>query len=147
MKKILLLLLVALLAVVGPVSAQTLVQQSPTTLTACVLNQNAKVASTITITPPAGQYVYICSLEVSNCTGTVGTPAAVTNVTTTGLGGQQYLMGSGNTAGQCNANYVLPFANVGGLKSAAPGANVTFVIPALAAQQTILVDVVYYFAP
>jgi hypothetical protein len=157
MKRMLLLVLIALLAVVGPVSAQTLIQQSPTTLNACTLSQNkqatAGAVGTITITPPAGQYVYLCELDVHSCAGASAiTGAAPLFVTSTGLGANnpQWMLPTGgngvtaNNAGSCyDQNYFYP----GGLKSAATGTNVTIVGPTSATNQTVNVNAIWYYAP
>ena len=153
MKKLLLLTLIALLAVAGPVQAQTLIQQSPTQLNACSLAQNkqatAGAVGTITITPPAGQYVYICEVDTLECNGASAiTAAAPLFVTTTGLGGNpQYMVPVGPaTAGVCMPAQIYLYPN-GALKSAASGTNVTFVGPTAVTNQTINLNVVYYFAP
>jgi hypothetical protein len=153
MKRILLLVLIALLAVVGPVSAQTLIQQSPTTLNACSLSQNKQATNaavgTITITPPAGQFVYICEVDTMECNGASAvTAAAPLFLTTTGLGGNpQYMIPIGPaTAGMCQQGGPYMYPN-GALKSAQAGTNVTFVGPTAVTNQTININVVYYFAP
>jgi hypothetical protein len=78
------------------------IQQSATHLDAAQLvATNATSATTTTITPPAGQYVYINNVEITNCAGTVITAAAPTTITTTNLGGAAWTLGSGSTAGLC----------------------------------------------
>lgn len=102
-----------------------------------------------TITLPAGaagtntQTIYITGLDISNCQGTAVTAAAPTYITTTGLNGApQYQVGSGPaTAGTCTPTSVLNFTAP--LKSATPGTNVTFVLPAFVTNQVVSVNVYY----
>lgn len=135
-----------------PVAAQspTLVQQSPTMLNACTaFNSTAavNVQVTVTLTPPAGQYVYVCGIDVAisqNATSTVATNATYTS---TNLGP------SGNTwgwkfslAAVANTSLTQAFYFTQPLKSTAPGVAVTVVSPAAAAQTAYSTNVYYYFA-
>src|SRR5262245_12019388 len=68
----------------------TLTQQSPTMATACVQVQqaNGTAQQTITVTPPAGQFFYMCGLDFQYCAS--GSAATATNnvyTTTTGFVG------------------------------------------------------------
>lgn len=108
---------------------------------------SATSAATITISPPGNQYVYITGIEVMNCAGTTVTSASPLSLTTTGLGGGTtpvWTLGTTGTAGMCNpavtSSYYIP------IKSNAPGTNVTFVLPTFTTQQTVRVNVWYYFA-
>lgn len=148
MRKLIFALLAALLLAPAAAFAQTAVQQSPTRLDAAQFVQSSTTsAATITITPPAGQYVYVTNVEITNCAGaTAVTAAAVTSVTTTNLGGAAWTLGSGTTAGACqpspiNGPFALP------LKSSSPGTAATVVLPTFATNQTVRVSVYYYFAP
>jgi hypothetical protein len=131
--------------------AQAATQQSPTHLDACTGLAHAHAASTVTITPPAGQYVYICEVDLSNVEGaTVVTAAAPLFVTTTNLPGPpQYMAASGGaTPGAGGASPVLAVSYMpGALKSSAGGTAVTFILPAFTTNQTLSLNVSYYFAP
>lgn len=149
MRKFLTAGLIGLALFLAPVlaQAQSIVgtQQQPTHLDAAsTLGTSAASAATITITPPAGQYVYITNVEITNCAGgTAVTAAAPTSVTTTNLGGAAWTVGSGVTAGLCQPSPVngpLPTA----LKAAAPGV-VTIVLPTFATNQTVRVSAYGYF--
>lgn len=142
----LLLLSPAAFAQVAPNTAP--VQQLGTRLDAAQLvSTSATSATTITITPPSGYFVYITGLEITNCAGaTAVTAAAVTTVTTTNLSGAAWTLGSGVTAGLCQPQAPNgPFSNP--LKSATAGTAVTIVLPTFATNQTIRVSAYYYFAP
>lgn len=125
------------------------VQQAPSRLDASTGFQTSNTsAATITIPGVAGNFVYVTAVEIQNCAGgTTVTGAAPTTLTTTNLGGAAFTIGSGGAgAGQCvpsptNGEFAGP------LKSAAQGTNVTFVLPTFATNQTLRVNVWYYYAP
>lgn len=104
-------------------------------------------AATITLTTFPNLSVYITAIDVTNCQGSVVTPAAPTFITTTGINGApQYMLGSGPAAaGTCSPTSVINFATP--LKSQTPGTNVTFVLPAFITNQVASVNVYYYLAP
>lgn len=141
------------LAIAAPAFAQSTGSATPTfqigsrqdAATAVVHNKTS--ATTTTITPPAGQYVYLTGADIVNCAGASAvTAAAPTNITTTGFSGSlTFMIGSGVTAGQCTPSSVPAFNTP--LKSAAPGTAVTFVLPTFATNQTIAMNVYYFFAP
>ena len=113
----------------------------------CSISQNThSSATTLTITPPGGQYVYICEIDVVNCQGSAVTAAAPTYLTTTGINGTpQWPIGSGPaTAGTCSQSFSVSYPN-GGLRSATAGANVTVVTPTFVTNQVVGVNVVYRF--
>lgn len=120
-----------------------LVQQSPTRMDACTnISTSATSAATITITPPGGQYVYLCAVDISNCAGAAITAAAPLSITTTNLGGLAYTVGTGSTGGICQpqpAAWPVPY------KSGSAGTNVTFVLPTFTTNQTIRLTAFYYF--
>lgn len=123
------------------------VQDSPTHLDAASLSStSATSAATITITPPAGNYVYITNLEITNCAGTTVTAAAPTTITSTNLSGAAWTIGSGATAGICQPSAASGSFSAG-WRSSTPGTAVTFVLPTFVTQQTIRVTAYYYFAP
>jgi hypothetical protein len=115
---------------------------------------NATVATgTVTITPPAGQFVYFTGIYVAACgDGTASTSSIQQNFTTTNLGGltieTSYLSAATITtnagASQCDP-VTLPFAVP--LKSAASGGVVTIVPPAQAAHMSFPIIATFYFAP
>jgi hypothetical protein len=126
-------------AVVLPIErsdAAKLVQHSHTTGATLTLSAGAANSNT--------QSIYIDEIDISNCQGSAVTPAAPTFITTTGINGNpQYMIGSGPaTAGACSPTAVVNF--VSPLKSATPGTNVTFVLPAFITNQTISVNVAYH---
>ena len=122
-----------------------LVQQTATHLdTATLVLSTTTSNNTNTITPPAGQYVYVTGMDIENCaSGSNVTAAAQTAITTTNLNGVQWQIGVGPLAGTCAP---VP-TNVGptGLKSQNPGAAVTFVVPTFGTNQTLRLNVYYYF--
>jgi hypothetical protein len=141
-----LIVVLGLLLGVVPALAQAPVQQSSTRLDAATfVSTSASSAATITITPPAGQYVYLTGIDLTNCAGASAvTAAAPTTVTTTNLSGAAWTVGSGSTAGNCQASptgmsYPLT------LKSSTAGTAVTIVLPTFATNQTIRVSAYYYF--
>lgn len=106
----------------------------------------ATSATTLTITPPSGQSVYVTEIRVTNCAGASAvTAAGVTSVTSTNLGGYAYTVGSGVTAGLCAQDTADTFSGAG-MKSAIPGTAVTVITPTFATNQTVRVSVYYYFA-
>lgn len=105
-------------------------------------------ATTLTINPGSGNYVYVTGIDISNCaTGSAVAAATPTYVTTTGFGGilPQYQIGSGIAAGLCTPTSAGVLAKP--LKSATVGAAVTFVTPAFATNQVVSLNVYYYLAP
>lgn len=135
-----------------PVSAlaQAPVQQNSQRLDAASLAAtNATSAATLTLTPPAGQYVYVTAVEITNCAsaGAV-TAAAVTTLTTTGFNGVAsgpiWTLASGLGQGTCVPEIIVTFPS--GLKSATPGTAVTFVQPTWATNQVVRLNVYYYFS-
>lgn len=132
-----------LLACVLFAQAPTTTQQSATTLDSATRVDTAVTATTITITPPAGQFVYISEIDIQNCAGASAvTAAAVTTVTTTNItGSPAWTVGSGVAAGLCT-NQVITYPK--GLKSTTAGTATTFVLPTFATNQTIRVNVASY---
>jgi len=120
----------------GPV----LIQNTPTELRASQNCNEARGtgAQTATLTPPAGQYVYIQTLEAGafaqGGTVAISTPASLTSTNlpgsiTFGLFGATTTTSNG--AGAVFQNFVYNFAG-NGLKSAAAGTAVTVVSPSVA---------------
>jgi hypothetical protein len=106
-------------------------QQTATHADACTpINAQAAAGSqtTLTIPAPAGnQYLYIAEIDFDNVVSTaLGGALAVTNVTTTNLGGLKWAVSLPTTA---NTNYPRgPFTyGPGGLRSVTAGTAVTIV--------------------
>lgn len=147
MKRHLMIVFALLLLLAGPLHAQTLVQQSATALNACsTLNATAAVNNqvTLTLTPPSGQYVYLCGLDVTVSQN--GTATANTNVsfTSTNLGGWAWKYSLPATI---NLALVQPFYFSIPVKAAAAGTAVTIVSPSATAQTAFSINGYYYFAP
>ena len=159
MRRILLSVL-ALLALSAAAQAQVAIQQSGTMLnaatsvasTAPAVNAT-QAAGTVTITPPAGQYVYFTGIYVAACgDGTASQSSIQQNFTTTNLGSltieTSYISAATITsnpgASQCD-RVTLPFAVP--LKSAVAGTAVTIVPPAQAAHMSFPIVATYYVAP
>jgi hypothetical protein len=150
-----LVLLVLVLAIAGviqiagqTVSNATIVQQSSQRQDAATtMSTSATSAATITLTPNAGESVYVYAIDIANCAGgTAVTAAAVTSITTTNItGSPAWTIGSGVTAGQCTQSFGVNYAT--GVKSTTPGTNVTFVLPTFATNQTIRLNVAWRSAP
>jgi hypothetical protein len=111
-----------------------------------VLQGTHASATTLTISPPAGQFVYVCEIDYQNCEGTAVTAAAPTHITSTGLGAgitPDFLVGSGPaTAGTCSQAVNIAYP-VGGFKSNTAGANVTFITPTFITNQVVRLNVLY----
>jgi hypothetical protein len=103
-------------------------------------------ATTYTLNPGSGQYVYLDWVNVSNCdSATVITPAAPTSITTSNMQGLTYQIGSGSaTAGTCAQQFTETWPN--GFKASAPG-NVTVVMPTFVANQTVTLKIGWSSAP
>lgn len=134
----------------------TFVQQSASRLDAVVsYATNTTSNTTTTITPTnANDSIYVYSVDIDNCgNATGGTLGAPTSLSTTGfLSGPTWTLGSGSTVagtlggpGLCQPHINVQYPT--GLKSATPGANVTFVVPTLAANEVIRLNVGYRSAP
>jgi hypothetical protein len=152
--------LLTLAALCGVANAQVVTQTSPSRADSGVLVSstapavNATVATgTVTITPPAGQYVHFTGINVAACgDGTASTSSIQQNFTTTNLSSltieTSYLSAATITsnagASQCD-RVVLPFTTP--LRSAAAGTAVTIVPPAQAAHMSFPIIATYYFAP
>lgn len=126
----------------------TLVQQSPTDLAAVAVAQNFSTAGgtgTITITPPAGLFVYVLEIDGQACNGTAVT-ATSGFYTTTGLSGTpKWQANLPATAQLCGSGFA--FAPSKPFKSNSAGTNVTIVTPTGVANATWNMNVFYYYAP
>ena len=138
-----------------PSHAQTATQQIGSRLDAALYASQIQTATTTTLTPGAGNYVYLTGIDVQACAGsTAVTAAAPTYITVTGFtGNPQWQVGSGGAsitgrpgtgAGGCTTTVT---AFTGMLKSATPGTAVVFTTPTLATNQTTNVNLFYFYAP
>lgn len=142
-------LLVCLFAVMLYVGhAQTAVQHSGTHVDAATqVSTIASSAGTLTLTPVAGQCVYITSLEIDASEDATGVAAtAQTTVTTTNISGSPIWTIASGTASAGLANPPIAMAFPGGLKAATCGTAVTFVEPTFTTHQTIRINVAWYSA-
>ena len=137
------------------------VQQDPTVLTAdssCSYAPAVNIAAasaTCTLTPPAGQFVYVDSLIFKACLdGTASTTSIQQNYTSTNIGtptiAWETALISGSTittapgASLCDTSPNL--AGVSPLKSTVAGTAVTFVPPTANAHASFGMFVAYHFA-
>lgn len=138
------------------------VQQDPTRLDAassCSYAPAVNVAATsatCTITPPAGQFVYVDSLIVYACLdGTASISSIQQNFTSTNLGNPSFAYETALISGSTittNATDVLcqssgQLIGTSPLKSTVPGTAITIVPPAAATHASFGQFVAYHFAP
>lgn len=135
----------------GATFAQAPTQQTATRLDACTnmgYTTATSAQATLTVTPPGGQYVYMCGFSFDVCVGaTAGT--AQNNVTFTstnivGLPTWQYSYAA--AIDTCVSPPIRDFPPTP-LKSAAPGTAVVITSPATDTNVTYTIRVPYYFAP
>lgn len=119
------------------------ISSTPATTTA---NNTAAINNpvTLTLTPPAGQFVYVCGLDLIVANDATGAVAATNlSFTSTNLGGWAYkysMVGTANTNGVDRS-----FAWTHCVKSAAATTAVTIVSPAANAHATYSINAYYYF--
>ena len=129
------------------------VQASTTLQNACNVQATAtggaNTAVTATVTPPSGQYFYVCYIHISQAanaavTGAAG-PAPI--FTTTNL--STNLVWWGNNATQLTGAYSLVTDSTFGfpLKTAAPGTAFTIVTSAGQSTNSVRINMAGYFAP
>src|SRR5216684_8705584 len=124
---------------------QTLQQLSPSRSDACTGVQTASGATqqTVTITPAANQFVYICTVEVISVAVVLPVASALTT-TTTNLNGMKWFGGLTAAAGIVDKVNFYPAMP---LKSATVGAAVTVVSNAAITNVNYNITVTYYLAP
>ena len=146
--------LALLIALAGVASAQTVQQNSQRldAATFAVVSTNYNTINTqavATITPPAGQYVYITRIELEVMQNATGTAVTNLNFTSTGLG-------TGATASPqwgvtlaltANASLYRDVNMTTPLRSAIAGQNVTVTSPAALASTAYGIKVYGYFSP
>jgi hypothetical protein len=146
-------LLILLLVSASVVEAQVIIQQSATRLDSCNVTTTAtgaaNTAVTATLTPPAGQSFYVCSIyigQVANAavTGAAG-PAPI--FTTTNL--PTNLVWWGNNATQGNGLFTLVTDSTFDypIKTAVAGTAFTVVTSAGQSTNSVRINVTGYFAP
>lgn len=150
-KRTILLLSTLLILAVGGVAhafglAEVITQETVTPPRACTPTSSGAwgtAQATITLTPPSGQFVYICTVEI-NAGATTAPAATLLNHTTTNLGGKRWVQVAAATATE--------FPKVGfwppqPTKSTVPGTAVTIVSNAAVTSVNYQIDVTYFFAP
>lgn len=100
--------------------------------------------ATLTITPPAGQFVYLCGLDIIVANDATGAVAATDlSFTSTNIGTWAYkysMVGTANTNGVDRS-----FSWQNCIKSSAPTTAVTIVSPAANAHATYSINGYFYF--
>jgi hypothetical protein len=150
----LLLALIFVLLCTWPAQAQVVVQQSAIHADACTQESTAtsagNVVSTVTLTPPAGQFVYVCSIYIVETANALVTAAAgpLPIFTTTNLQTNLVYWGDNSalTAGQLVKIKDMQFGYP--LKTAQPG--VAFTMASSGGGQSTYntrMSVAGYFAP
>ena len=116
--------------------------------TSCNAVSATSPSDTITITPPAGQYVYLTNFLLQHSTDATGaTEVPTISMTNIGTGGFPAFLSAASTLSTTGytVNVDIPFG-VGGLKSAQPGLAVTFVPSATLSAHTIMCNSVTWYA-
>jgi hypothetical protein len=116
-----------------------------TTAANCTTTQVSAANGTITVTPPAGNFVYLASLTAQVANNSTGAASAAA-LSTTNLTGAPAWLVSEQAAAEAvteQVNQVFPT----GLKSAVPGTNVTIVPTATLASGYLCVQVAGWFSP
>src|SRR5882672_5577081 len=135
------LALALLLSVVVLGQQATLVQHSAARIDGPTqFSTSASTGATLTLTPNAGESVYIYSIDMDACSNaTGGTAGAVTTLAaTSGINGNpSWTVGTGNTTagaiggpGLCNPSLKVVYPT--GLRAQSPGVNVVFTLPTFA---------------
>lgn len=149
------------LLVAGPVMAQTSVQQSAAKAdaasfaqmqaglrTTCSTSQDTVANLTITITPPAGNYVYLTGLFIEGLANATGATSTTVWSSTNLTGSPAWLTpttasAAANPTGMINLSEVYPTA----LKSTVAGTAVTILPQATTASAFLCAKAVGYFSP
>ncbi len=147
MKRIILFALAMALVSVAAFAQPVPVQQQASRPDACsTVNATAAVnnTATVTLTPPNGQYVYLCGIDLTVSDDATG-GVAQTNVsfTSTNFGGWNYKYSFANAA---NTTFSQIFVFTIPVRSVLPGTAVTFVSPAINLHAAYSINAYYYFA-
>lgn len=117
------------------------------TQTQCTTTQSSTANLTLTITPPAGNYVYITGVYIQTASNGTGSTASTTAWTSVGLQNTpSWLVTAGGTSPIMNGGVAETYPP-GGLKSTAPGAVVTLAPVATLASAFTCAKVTGYFSP
>jgi len=142
-------LLLASVAFAQQATTATPVQQTATRLDTCgslAITSGLNASAVLILQPPAGQYVYICAidLQVTN-DATGGVVQTQVSFTSSGIGNWTYTYSSVNAANTNSVDknfiYALP------VKSSTPGARVTLVSPPANLHASYNMTVYSYSAP
>ena len=126
----------------------TFFQQSTGGRTTCSTTQDTVANLTITIVPPAGNYVYLTGLYIEMSPNATAASSAVTWSSTNLSGSPAWLTNTtASAAANPSAEYVLAEVYPTALKSAAAGTNVTIVPQTTAASSFVCAHAVGYFSP
>lgn len=130
-----------------PANASTFLQAPAGGATTCSTVNTTTANGTVTITPPAGNYVYITGVYIDLTSDATGTTSVATMSTTNLTGGPIWslalIVPTANSVGQfrqISETYTTPF------KSRTPGTAVTFVPSAQLADSIVCTRVAGYFA-
>lgn len=127
--------------------AATVWQGQANGVTSCNAVSATSVSDTITITPPAGQYVYLETFIMQHSTDATGaTEVPTISMTNISGGGFPAFLSAASTLATTGytVNFAIPFGP-GGLKSTVAGTNVTFVPSATLSSHTIMCNSVAYY--
>ena len=147
MKRIVLPVFLAALISVAAFAQPVPTQQQATRADACTaMNATAVVNNqvTLTITPSAGQYVYLCGWDITASQDGTSTVNTNQSFTSTNIGGWAFKYSLAATA---NLTMTQAFYFNIPVKSAAAGTAVTFVSPSAKAQTAFSINAYYYVAP
>jgi hypothetical protein len=148
------LLLALLIALTGLASAQTVQQNSQRfdAATFAVVSTNYNTINqqaVATVTPPAGQFIYITRIELEVMQNATGTAVTNLNFTSTGLGTGATASPQWGVSLPLTANATLyRDINMGTpLRTAIAGQNVTITSPAALASTAYGIKIYGYFSP
>ncbi len=119
------------------------------TATICTATQSATTSLTVTITPPAGQYVYLSSFGVSVIPNATGSNSAAVYTSTNLTGSPVWLIGEFSNAAGLAATAPTQISDVypTGVKSQSPGTAVTLVPSATLASASVCPRATAWFGP
>jgi hypothetical protein len=124
-------------------------QMTTATSTNCTATQTTVGNITLTITPPAGQYVYLSSFNVSVLPNATGSNSATVYSSTNLTGSPVWLIGEFSNAAGFAATTPLQINDTypTGLKSTSPGTAVTLVPAATLASASVCPRATAWFGP
>lgn len=128
--------------------AATFFAQSAGGRTTCSTTQDTVANETITITPPAGNYVYLTGLYIEGAANATGASSAVIWSSTNLNGGPAWLVNfTATAAANPSGQVVLTEPYPTGVRSTTPGTAVTLVPQTTAASAFMCAHAVGYFNP